>query len=133
MTLQVPDVRRDQRVVLYRVVLNGTHMLWLRYSELLQLHQAILKETSAYCRMRLLPSFPAKTFMGRGLSERGIERRRIALELNLERYAKHHALLTEESPAFRRFIRTFYASGCMNAGSLAMLERLEADSAHFDL
>jgi hypothetical protein len=115
---EVPSASRGlDGVVLYEVVLNGDRSRSLRYSELRVVHAAVLGEASNYAKMKLLP-FPDKTW--RSPSDRGIERRRIALENYLERYAEHCAVLADDSPAFRRFVRSFYAEGSGRAMAISI-------------
>ena len=122
---EVPSASRGlDGVVLYEVVLNGDRSRSLRYSELRVVHAAVLGETSNYAKMKLLP-FPEKTW--RSPSDRGIERRRIALENYLERYAEHCAVLADDSPAFRRFVRSFYAEGSGRAIPISIMSSSAGD------
>jgi hypothetical protein len=109
--LQVVKATQQQAdgVVLYSVLLNGVKRRDMRYSQLRALHDQLLDETTTYAQMKLLP-FPDKTPFGRALSDRGVERRRIALEIYLERAAMHAELLADESQAFRAFVRSFDSS-----------------------
>ncbi|GBG34576.1 Hypothetical Protein FCC1311_107972 [Hondaea fermentalgiana] len=111
MSLHVPDAYTDASgVVRYHVVLDFAHAQSMRYRELRAWHKLIESQISNYCGMRLLP-FPQKTFCGRKLSTRGISRRRFALEDYFDRLAENSHILIEESPAFRAFVRTFFANG----------------------
>ncbi len=85
--------------MLYSVLLNGVKRRDMRYSQLRALHDQLLDETTTYAQMKLLP-FPDKTPFGRALSDRGVERRRIALEINLDTYLVNiHITTTLKAPA----------------------------------
>mmetsp|Transcript_874 Transcript_874/g.936 ORF Transcript_874/g.936 Transcript_874/m.936 type:complete len:449 (-) Transcript_874:325-1671(-) len=105
-TISVTEALDLHGTIFYNVVLNGAYCRKIRYRELRSLHKDMHHEISTYSKMRLTP-FPEKTFMGRSLSEDGIERRRLELDVYFESVAENGVVMMEEAKSFRGFLRSF--------------------------